>query len=588
MKKRIYSLALACMMLAAMLLPCAAFAAPDAVESISVAPQLSLVAGESAQLDAKAQPNRYRNAALTYSSSKSSVATVDEKGVVTAVKKGSATITILAENGAKATVALKVVAKGEPTGISLNYEKLELGVKGTDQLIPTLTPKEGITTKNQVVSFKSSNSKVVKVDKKGNLAGVKAGTATITAKTRNGFSAKCVVTVSNIKVEPTKIVFAAASLSLPAGKTEQLSVGFTPSNTTEKTLTYSSNNPAVATVDSKGIVTGIKEGRATITAKTANGKTANCNVAVTKGAGIPVTSIRLSTNFIELGVRESATLSASVLPANATDKSLTFIVRDGSVASIDKNGRVTGLRAGETTIDVFSGNNMKETCTVVVTSSEVPVGRVELNYTSKNLKLNESFSLGVQLSPPNATNKSITFASSNTSVASVNANGLVTALRAGKATITATAGNGVSAQCEIVVAEEPAPAPQETAGYMEDVLYYTNLEREKAGLSPLRLHSKLSAAASIRANEIISKFDHTRPDGRGFHTVLPEANVSGYTTAGENLAAGQRTAQAVVNAWMDSPGHRANILSSKYSYLGVGYVTHSDAYGHYWVQLFMG
>lgn len=88
---------------------------------------------------------------------------------------------------------------------------------------------------------------------------------------------------------------------------------------------------------------------------------------------------------------------------------------------------------------------------------------------------------------------------------------------------------------------------------------------------PFQADSKVQAAAKIRANEILKSFSHTRPDGRAFSTALNEAGAT-YSGAGENIAKGQRTPEEVVNAWMNSAGHRANILNSKYKYLGVGCV----------------
>lgn len=115
------------------------------------------------------------------------------------------------------------------------------------------------------------------------------------------------------------------------------------------------------------------------------------------------------------------------------------------------------------------------------------------------------------------------------------------------------------------------------------VLQLVNQERAKAGLSALAANGTLTNAANKRATEIVSVFDHTRPNGSSFFTVLEEHGVS-MTTAGENIAYGQRSPSEVVTAWMNSPGHAANILSGKFGKLGVGvYETNGTIY---WVQLF--
>ena len=117
----------------------------------------------------------------------------------------------------------------------------------------------------------------------------------------------------------------------------------------------------------------------------------------------------------------------------------------------------------------------------------------------------------------------------------------------------------------------------------QQVLALVNEERRKAGVAPLKLSAELQSAAAIRAEEITRRFSHTRPDGTKCSTVIP----NGKYTMGENIAAGNNTAAKVVQQWMNSPGHRANILRSDYTELGVGYAYKENSqYKHYWVQIF--
>lgn len=130
--------------------------------------------------------------------------------------------------------------------------------------------------------------------------------------------------------------------------------------------------------------------------------------------------------------------------------------------------------------------------------------------------------------------------------------------------------------------ETDAPDADSTAAaYAAQVIELVNEERAKEGLSALQSDEKAAAAAQVRAEEILVSFSHTRPDGRSCFTALDEAGAS-YRTAGENIALGQRTPEEVVNAWMDSEGHRKNILSSSFKAIGVGYSENG------WVQLFIG
>ncbi len=118
-----------------------------------------------------------------------------------------------------------------------------------------------------------------------------------------------------------------------------------------------------------------------------------------------------------------------------------------------------------------------------------------------------------------------------------------------------------------------------SSSYAQRVVELVNIERAKEGLSPLTMDSKISAAAAVRAEEIKTTFSHTRPNGTSCFTALDQAGVS-YRGAGENIASGQRTPEEVVTAWMNSEGHRKNIMNANFKNIGVAYSNRA------WVQLF--
>lgn len=122
----------------------------------------------------------------------------------------------------------------------------------------------------------------------------------------------------------------------------------------------------------------------------------------------------------------------------------------------------------------------------------------------------------------------------------------------------------------------------------EAVLRLVNVERSKNGLKPLSLSSKLTSLAEMKAADMANKnyFSHTSPTYGTPFEMLQKYGVS-YRAAGENIAAGQRSAEEVMNAWMNSSGHRANILNAKYTQIGVGYYA-GGSYRTEWVQLFIG
>ncbi len=130
------------------------------------------------------------------------------------------------------------------------------------------------------------------------------------------------------------------------------------------------------------------------------------------------------------------------------------------------------------------------------------------------------------------------------------------------------------------------PEDNENLSYIEQVVNLVNIERAKEGLAPLTIDKNVQAAAQVRAVECEQSFSHTRPNGSGFSTALTEQGVS-YRRAGENIAWGQRSPQEVVNAWMNSSGHRANIMNESFTKIGVGYYQNASGV-KYWSQLFIG
>jgi uncharacterized protein YkwD len=122
------------------------------------------------------------------------------------------------------------------------------------------------------------------------------------------------------------------------------------------------------------------------------------------------------------------------------------------------------------------------------------------------------------------------------------------------------------------------------ASFAQQVVDLVNIERAKEGLSALTVDPNVEKAALVRANEIQTKFDHVRPNGSGFSTALRENNAT-FRGAGENIAWGQKTPQEVVTGWMNSPGHRANIMNKNFAHIGVGNTQNSNG-TQYWVQIF--
>ena len=253
-----------------------------------------------------------------------------------------------------------------------------------------------------------------------------------------------------LRVVPTSVALNNTTLTLDTGKTANLKATVYPSNAANKKCTWSSSNTRVATVDGNGKVTAKQVGTATITVKTANGKTASCNVTV---QAVP-TSVSLNKTSLTLDVSKSYTLTKTVSPSNAVT-SYTWSSSNTRVATVDGNGKVTAKKAGTATITVKTANGKTASCNVTVQA--VPTS-VSLNKTSLTLDVSKSYTLAKTVSPSNAVT-SYTWSSSNTSVATVDGNGKVTAKASGTATITVKTSNGKTATCKVTVS---LPAPQIT------------------------------------------------------------------------------------------------------------------------------
>ena len=187
----------------------------------------------------------------------------------------------------------------------------------------------------------------------------------------------------NPSVAVTGVTVSPSTLTLEVGKTSTLTATVTPSNATNKTVTWSSSNTSVATVSSAGVVTGVAAGSATITATTQDGgKKATCAVTV-KAASVAVTGVTLNKTSLSLGVGKTSTLTATVVPSNATDKSVTWSSSNTSIATVSSAGVVKGVKAGSATITVKTNDGgYTATCAVSVhkTPTKVEIKNKEVGY----------------------------------------------------------------------------------------------------------------------------------------------------------------------------------------------------------------
>jgi len=331
-------------------------------------------------------------------------------------------------------------------GVELNRTSLALTSGASETLVATISPSNAT---NRTLQWTSDNTSIASVDQNGRVtAGTQSGSTTITATIADGkLSASCVVTVT---VPVSSVALNRTSLALNSGAAETLVATVNPASATNRTLQWTSSNSSIAGVDQNGRVTaGNQSGSTTITATTADGRlSASCVVTVT----VPVSSVTLNRTSLALNSGTSETLVATINPSNATNRTLQWTSSNSSIAGVDPNGRVTaGNQSGSTTITATTTDGrLSASCVVTVT---VLVSSVTLNRTSLALTSGTSTTLVATISPSNATNRTLQWTSSNTSIASVDQNGTVTAKnQAGSTTITARTADGrLSASCTVTV-----------------------------------------------------------------------------------------------------------------------------------------
>lgn len=373
-------------------------------------------------------------------------------------------------------------------------------------------------------------------------------------------------------------------------------------------MSYSSSDPTIVMVDENGNIAAISAGTAEVALSSKDGKiTANKTIEVV----VTPTGIT-TTDELTLTAGETATLETAVTPNDATHVSISYTSSDNAVATVSAAGEVTAVAAGDATITAtVDGTALSAACKVTVLPA---IESVELNYTTLSLRPEGTAQLTYTVAPEEALADDVTYTSSDEAVATVDAEGNVTAVADGTATITVEV-NGVTAECEVTVstkvtnttsatnnsngaasnnsgstsdggqAQSSAPAASSSFEYgalpmdpatdgetwwnidSSDSAYWAvanniNAMRAEGGLPALTVSSSLSSIAHDRCVYLIANdvFSH-----------------DGATTA-EILCSGATSASAACTGWKNSPGHYANIMTPGYTQMGIA-CTFNTAYG---------
>ena len=356
---------------------------------------------------------------------------------------------------------------------------------------------------------------------------------TLSGGTDNNYSYNLVngvLTINEIQYA-SSITLDQSEISLEVAESAILVATILPELAINKAVTWSSSDESIATVDANGVVTAIAVGEATITATTVDGSnlSATCKVTVVPTLA---TSITLDKSEISLEAKETDTLVATVLPELATEKSVEWSSSDESIATVDANGVVTAIAVGEATITATTvdGSNLSATCKVTVIPTLAT--SITLDKTEISLETKETDTLVATIFPELATEKSVEWLSSDESIAIVDANGVVTAIAVGEATITATTtdGSNLSTTCKVTV--------------IPTLAISIELDKTEASVeekSDLQLMATILPEHTTNKEVAWSSSDKwvASVDNNGFVTVYAagEAIITATTTDGTNLSA---------------------------------------------------
>ena len=436
---------------------------------------------------------------VTWTSSDPESVSVDKDGNIKGLKgtQNPVTITGTLKNGK--TVESKVTVVVKIDSIELNKASTEINKGESETLKVTINPED--TSEDKTVTWTSSDPTVATVDENGKVTAVGAGNTVITAQVGT-FTKECAVKVN---VPITSVTINEKDKTIAKGESTTLTSTVNPEDTTEdKTITWSSSNESVAKVDQNGVVTAVGAGDATITAK-AGDKTGTVKVTVI----VPITEFKVDKTELEIVKGKSEKLNTTINPSDTTeDKTVTWTSSNDKVATVDADGKVTAISEGEVTITGALKNGKKVQVQVTVTI--IPVEKITLSEKTLDMKRKETTDLKVTYEPTDATEVTdVTYSSSDETVATVDENGKVTALKEGSATITAKMGN-LTDTANVTVTEVP----------LEDITFETKDQKIEVG-------KKFKLSVNVKPLDATDDVDFTYSSSdESIATVDADGNVT--------------------------------------------------------------
>lgn len=460
-----------------------------------------------------------------YETEDKSIATVDQFGTVKAVGTGETKLNIRYKYGLENKTMLIKTENVEINSIAIkpetedgNNEQINIRENENTQVSSEIVGREEVHIS---VEYRSSDEDVATIDEYGHVEGIEEGTATIIGETEDGVIGEIPVEIEEEKPSIESIEFSEKQITIKRGSVSNLTIIKTPINAEEERITYKSDNGNVV-VDENGKITGINVGTSTITATSESGKQAFCVVQVIEETK-PIENIYLNSTNEEIKVGKSIQLVTTISPSDATEREVVWESSNSNIATVEQNGLVIGKSEGQVVITVKSKDGrVQATCNVKVIPNKIYINTISIQEGNQQLVKGSKIRLTPIITPNNATEKVLTWSSSNPSIATVDVTGTVTTKGVGKTTITVKTVNGKETTIEIEVIEEP-----------EEIIEVQKITLDKKNVT-LEKNKSFQLTATISPSNATDKNIEWSSSNTKIATVDKTGMVTIAATAGNN------------------------------------------------------
>jgi uncharacterized protein YjdB len=396
---------------------------------------------------------------VTWSINDATVATIDANGLLTALKNGTVTVQATSNESRSTVLGTKVVSVSgqivKVSGITLSGNDITTD-KGTSTITPTISPANAT---EQGVTWQVSDLTKASIDENGVLTAKKDGSVTVTATTKEAGSTifgTITINLTNQIINVTEIIVSGNNISsIPGTSTIQATVY--PVDATEKGVTWSVNDESIASIAADGILTAIKNGTVIVTATTKEVGSAilGTKSIIITGAVVLVSEITVSGNDISTD-KGTSLMTATVLPAEATETGVTWSIDNSDIASIDQTGLLSAIKNGTVNVTATtkeSGSTIAGSKSIVLTNQITKVTGISVSGNTIT-SIPGSTQMSVEVLPLDATELGVSWSVNDQTLASIDAMGVLTALAEGTVTVTATtkeSGSSIAGSTPILI-----------------------------------------------------------------------------------------------------------------------------------------